>query len=130
MLTTEATLGEQFARSLLAKDWKGVAALLDADVDFRGLTPGRQWEANASSAVIDGVLKQWFEPSDEIYEVLDIASDRVVDRERVVYRARVRNPGGDFVCEQTAYYDTEDNRITNLRILCSGFLPAAGRGHT
>jgi hypothetical protein len=127
MLITDAAVGDRFARSLLAKDWASIAGVLGADIDFRGLTPGRQWEAHTRDEVIDGVFKQWFEPSDEIYEVLDVASDRVVDRGRVVYRARIRNPDGDFVCEQTAYYDTEDDRITKLRILCSGFLPSAGR---
>ncbi|MDQ6850163.1 MAG: hypothetical protein M3070_09380 [Actinomycetota bacterium] len=107
-----------------------MAAVLDDHIDFRGLTPGRQWEATDVGAVIDGVLKQWFEPSDEVYEILAVNCDRVVDRERVVYRARLRNGGGDFVCEQTAYYDTANGRITTLRILCSGFLPAAGRGLT
>ena len=130
MATTMRTLGEQFARSLLAKDWDGVAAVLAPDVDFRGLTPGRPWEGSASAAVIEDVFKQWFEPGDDVYEVLDIASDRVVDRERVVYRARIRNSGGDFVCEQTAYYDSADDRITKLRILCSGFLPSAGRAES
>jgi len=50
------------------------------------------------------------------------------NRQRVVYRFRVRNPGGDYVCEQTAYYDTDEDRITKLRILCSGFVPSGGRG--
>jgi hypothetical protein len=122
-------VGERFARSLLSKDWESMASVLDPAVDFRGLTPSRQWEANLAGTVIDEVFKQWFEPTDEVYEVLSIASDRVVDRERIVYRARLRNPDGDFVCEQTAYYDIQDNRITKLRILCSGFLPAAGRDH-
>jgi hypothetical protein len=39
MLTTETTAGERFARAFLAKDWDGVATLLDPQVDFRGLTP-------------------------------------------------------------------------------------------
>ena len=130
MSTAAATLGEQFARSLLSRDWGGVAGVLDDHVDFRGLTPGRQWEGTEARTVIDGVFKEWFEPSDEVYEILAIDTDRVVDRERVVYRARIRNDGGDFVCEQTAYYDTADNRITKLRILCSGFVPAAGRTGT
>ena len=47
-----------------------------------------------------------------------------VDRHRVVYRFRVRNPDGDHVCEQTAYYDADAGKITKLRILCSGFIPA------
>jgi len=42
----------------------------------------------------------------------------------VVYRFRLRNPDGDYVCEQTAYYDEAKGRITNLRILCTGFLPS------
>jgi hypothetical protein len=40
--------------------------------------------------------------------------------------AAVLDPG----VEQTAYYDTQDNRITKLRILCSGFLPVARRDHS
>jgi hypothetical protein len=72
MQITETTVGERFARAFLAKDWNGVATLLDPHVDFRGLT--------------------------------------------------------DFVCEQTAYYDTDGERIIKLRVLCSGFLPAAERG--
>ena len=126
MLTTGTTLGERFARSLLAKDWTSVAELFDANIEFRALTPGKQWEAHAPDEVIDGILKRWFEPSDQIYAVLAITSDRVVDRGRVVYRARIRNPDGDFVCEQTAYYDTDGDRITRMRILCSGFVPSAG----
>jgi hypothetical protein len=127
MPATDPAVGERFARSLLAKDWASVAGVLGADIDFMGLTPGRQWEAHTRDHVIDGVFQKWFESSDDIYEVLVIETDRVVDRGRVVYRARIRNPDGDFVCEQTAYYDTEGDRITRLRILCSGFLPSAGR---
>ena len=72
----------------------------------------------------ESVLAVWIEPSDDVYEVIDVATDRVVDRWRVVYRFRVRNPSGDFVCEQTAYYHTAGERILKLRVLCSGFLPA------
>jgi hypothetical protein len=38
-------VGERFAISLLARDWEGVKAVLDPAVEFRGLTPGRLWEA-------------------------------------------------------------------------------------
>jgi hypothetical protein len=40
------TLGEQFARALAAKDFGRVAELLDPEVDFRGMTPRRFWEAS------------------------------------------------------------------------------------
>ena len=74
------------------------------------------------------MLTKWIEPSDDVQEVIDVATDRVVDRERVTYRFRVGNADGDFVCEQTAYYDTDAGKIVKLRVLCSGFIPAAGRG--
>ncbi len=128
MLTTGTTAGERFARALLAKDWAVVAAVLDPQVDFRGLTPGRAWEASTAEDLIQQVLSKWLEPSDDVHQVIDIAADRIANRWRVVYRFRVRNPGGDFVCEQTAYYDTDRERIIKLRVLCSGFLPAADRG--
>jgi hypothetical protein len=60
---------------------------------------------------------------DDIYETTDIASDRIADRHRVVYRFRVRRDEDDYVCEQTAYFDEVDGKIVTLRILCSGFLP-------
>ena len=130
MVVEAATLGEMFARALLAKDWDGVVAVLHPDVDLKGLTPGRQWEASSATDAVDDVFSKWFEPGDDVREVLNVDSDRVVDRERVVYRARVDNAGGAFVCEQTAYFDTDGQRITRLRILCSGFIPVSGRARS
>lgn len=34
---------------------------------------------------------------------------------------------GDYVCEQTAYYDIDAEKIVKLRVPCTGFLPSAGR---
>jgi hypothetical protein len=123
-MTQDLSAGERFARSLLAKDWDRVAEVLDPQVDFRGLTPGRPWEATSANEVIEDVLSQWLGPGDDVYEVLDITTDHVLRKGRVAYRFRVRSGGDDFVCEQTAYFDQRDDRITKLRILCSGFLPA------
>jgi hypothetical protein len=121
-----ANEGERFAAAFLAKDWYGVRAVVDPAVDFRGLTPGQVWEAKTSDDLIDRVLRQWVE-RDDIYDVLEVSSGQVVDRQRVAYRFRLRNPSGDYVCEQTAYYDTDAGRITKLRLLCSGPRPSGGR---
>jgi hypothetical protein len=123
-----ANAGERFAAALLAKDWDGVTAVLDPAIDFRGLTPGQPWEAKTPEDLVQHVFSRWFEPSDDIYEVLDISTGQVLDRHRVVYRFRVRNPDGDYLCEQTAYYDADADTITKLRILCSGFLPSGNHG--
>ena len=45
-------LGERFVRALAAKDFTGVAAVLHPEVDFRGMTPGRFWEATGPDQVI------------------------------------------------------------------------------
>lgn len=120
-----ASVGERFVQALLDKDWTRVDSALDPKIDFRALTPGRPWEATTRKDLVEGVFQQWFGPSVEIYEILAISTDRVVGRNRVTYRFRVRNAHGDHVCEQTAYYDEARGRITNLRILCTGFLPSA-----
>lgn len=124
-MSADTTVGERFARALLAKDWDAVAATLDPALDFRGLTPGRTWEAKSAGDAIEQVFNLWLEPTDEVQEVVDVSTDRVAHRDRVIYRFRVRTPGGHYLCEQTAYYDAVDGRIAKLRVLCSGFLAEA-----
>jgi hypothetical protein len=118
-----ADLGKAFAEALARKDVAGVAAVLDPEIDFRGLTPSRSWEASGADAVLELVLSQWFEDSDEIEEVASLDTDAFADRQRVAYRFHVRNPDGSFVVEQQAYYTERDGQITWMRVLCSGFRP-------
>jgi hypothetical protein len=55
-----------------------------------------------------------------------VSGDQITTRNRIVYRFRVRNEGGDYICKQTAYYDEDEDKIRTLRIICSGFLKTAG----
>jgi hypothetical protein len=119
-----ATLGAQFARALAVKDFDRVLELMHPEIDFRGLTPKRNWEASDPDAVISGVLRQWFEDSDEIEALERLESDAFADRERVGYRFRIRNPDGRFLVEQQAYLSARDGRIGWMRVVCSGFRPA------
>ena len=119
------SLGTAFATALAAKDFDAIRDLLHPEIDFRGLTPRRGWEASDPDTVIDGVLRQWFEDSDEIEELLALETDAFADRERVGYRFRVRNPEGLFEVEQQAYIGEVDGRIGWMRVLCSGFRPVA-----
>jgi hypothetical protein len=118
------SLGEQFATALAAKDFDRVRALLHPEVDFRGMTPSRFWEAADRDAVIGDVLHQWFEPSDEIQSLDAVETNAFSDRERVGYRFTVRNPDGLFTVEQQAYLAARDGSIGWMRVLCSGFRPA------
>ena len=118
-----ASLGGDFAAALAAKDFDRIRDLLHPEVDFRGLTPSRVWEAEDAETVIGGVLRQWFEDSDEIEELLQVETDAFADRERVGYRFRVRNPEGLFEVEQQAYVGERDGRIGWMR----SFAPASAR---
>ena len=120
--TTETSAGRRFAEALGAKDFEGIATLLDQAIDFRGLTPRRNWEA-ANPAEVDAILRQWFEPSDRIDEIVEIEEGGISDRGRVAYRFRGENEDGPFVVEQQAYFTEREGRIDWMRILCSGFRP-------
>ena len=122
-MTQDLSAGERFARSFLAKDWSKVAEVLDPEIDFRGLTPGQPWQASSARGLIDDVLSQWLGPDDDVHEIVDVSTDNVLSRGRVAYRFRIRSGGDDYVCEQTAYFDQDGDRIKKLRILCTGFIP-------
>jgi hypothetical protein len=122
------TIGAEFARALAAKDFGQILELMHPEIDFRALTPRRNWEASDPDAVVTTVLRQWFEESDEIEAVERIESDAFADRERIGYRFSGRNPDGPFLVEQQAYLTTRDGRIAWMRVLCSGFRPDTSRG--
>ena len=117
-------LGRAFVDALSRKDFAEMSTqVLDREIDFRGLTPGRSWEASGSRAVIEDVLSQWFEESDHIDEVISVDTGSVADRQHLAYRLRGSNPDGSFVVEQQAYFTERDGRIDWMRVLCSGFRP-------
>jgi ketosteroid isomerase-like protein len=119
-----ASAGERFARALAAKDADALCALLADQVDFQALTPGRHWQAGtARQAVREIILARWFGEGDDITELCSAAAGRVLDREHVAYRVRVRRSGHDYLVEQQAYYLTDGPRITWMRVLCSGYQP-------
>jgi hypothetical protein len=125
----QSRLGAAFAEAFAAKDFEGVAALLHPEVDFRGLTPRRAWEASSARALVDDVLRSWLDDSDVVEEVLEVQTGTVADTERVGYRLRGHNEDGPFIVEQQAYLRERDGRIGWLRVVCSGMRPA-GEGDT
>jgi hypothetical protein len=119
-------LAHRFTAALAAKDAAALRSLFGNEIDFRGLTPGRVWEARTPAALIDDViLGSWFEPSDVIQQVESVQHGHVGTRTRIGYRLRVQNASGAFTVEQQAFCDLTDGKITWLRVLCSGFVPVA-----
>lgn len=122
--TTTPTLGRRYVEALAARDRDALTAVLHPDVDFRGMTPNRVWEAEDPAAVLDIVLGSWFDPSDRVDEIVLVESDAFADREQLRFRFTGHNDDGSFVVEQQAYLSERDERIGWMRVVCSGFRPA------
>jgi hypothetical protein len=119
----EPPLGERFARAVAEKDFATAVALFHPDIDFRGMTPGRIWDAADPETVRRDILPKWYEDQDHIEGVLEVENGSVGDRRRVRYLYAVRNDDGEFLMEQQAYYQVHDGAITWMRVMCSGWRP-------
>jgi hypothetical protein len=124
MEASTTTLGTEFARAFASKDGGRIRELVHPEIDFRGLTPNRNWEASDPDSLVEILFAMWLEDTDEVQSLESVESDSFSDRERVGYRLRVRNPDGAHVVEQQAYIGVRDGRIDWMRVVCSGFRPA------
>ena len=117
-------VGRRFAEAIAGKNEAALRGLLADDVDFKGLTPRRFWEAASPDEVTEMVFGNWFEEQDRIdaVTVLDEGDD-VGDTHRVAYRFDLTTPDGPRVVEQQAYYRDQDDRLVYVRLVCSGFRP-------
>ena len=116
--------GERFARAVAARDAAALAATLADGIDFQALTPGRHWQGFSPRQVAEEiVLGMWFGPGAAITGV-DVTTGEVGGRQHVAYRLRVTRDGREYLVEQQAYYDTEGDQISWMRVLCAGYQPA------
>jgi hypothetical protein len=116
------SLGLRLARALADKDEAALRGVLADEVDFRGLTPGRAWEAGSPDGVVDIALGHWFQDKDRIVAEEVTEGSPVGDTARVSYRFDIDNPDGAHVVEQQVYYRGTD-RIDYARVVCSGYRP-------
>ena len=121
--SSASALGTRFVDAVAAHDADGLAAVLHPQVDFRGMTPSRVWEAADPAGVLDIVLGHWFDAPDRIAEIVLVEGDAFADREQLRFRFRGENDDGPFVVEQQAYIEERDGRIGWMRVVCSGFRP-------
>jgi hypothetical protein len=120
---TDRTLGARLAYAIAAKNSDALRDLFSTPVTFRAVTPRRFWDAETPPELTDIVLGSWFGPDKIVTEVSSIDVDTVGDLAKVSYRLAVDLESGPSVIEQVAYYTEQDGRITQLRLVCSGFRP-------
>lgn len=117
------------AYAIAAKDARALRALFSTPVTFRGVTPRRFWDAETPVGVADIALGSWFGPDKTITEVTSIETDTVGDVDKVSYRMAVDLESGPSIIEQVAYYRERHGRITEMRLVCSGFRPTDRAQH-
>lgn len=113
--------GRRFVEAIAERDRPALRAVLGEELDFKGLTPGRFWEAETATGLGEIVFDQWFEETDRVTAVTRVDEGEIADTSRVGYQFELQCPDGPYLVEQQAYYRTLDDRIVHLRIVCSGF---------
>ncbi|HEY7439033.1 MAG TPA: hypothetical protein VIC35_06510 [Acidimicrobiia bacterium] len=119
------SIGEQFADALSRKDAAELKALLQPGLDFRAMTPRKFWESDDPAVIVDDImLGTWFDPTNEITSLAQVETGSVGSRNRVAYRLEVVNGDGVHHVEQQCYFEVENGKISWLRIMCAGYVPA------
>jgi hypothetical protein len=117
---------EAFIRALSAKDVNAVRSTLAPEVRFRGLTPNDEWEAHSPDEAATILFGSWFEEPDKITDLVSYDVRDVSGRVSFRYCFRVQNPDGKFIVEQQGYASlTDDGRIGDMSVVCSGFRAVA-----
>ena len=117
-----STLGESFISSLRAQEFSRLEAIFGPQTRFRALVPSRLCEGSTAGEAA-AWLRRWFGDADEI-QVLQATASRVFDRLYMNYRLRVHDViNGWRVIEQQVYASVQEDQITDLWLICSGFRP-------
>ena len=93
---------------------------LSKDIVFTAASPGRTWHGIGFKEA-KKALQDFFSPDEIITRVIRVEHFDLPGRYRVSYRLQGEKKNeGPFEYEHQAYYQMEDQRISRLRILCSG----------
>jgi hypothetical protein len=113
-----------FVDAVVRRDFPRAQSFLHPDVDFRGMTPNRIWEADGP-ADVENVLRTWLDDPEENVERIDaLETAEIQDTVRTGWLVHATGADGPFVFEQQVYARENDGRVDWLRIMCSGPRPA------
>ena len=109
-----------FADAIVARDFARATSLLHPEIDFRGMTPNRIWEAE-DPAGVENVLRTWLDDPDEDVEHLSPTDPASIESmTRIGWTVRITDAEGPQIFEQQAYVRERDGQIGWLRVMCSG----------
>ena len=113
-------LGLQFVRAIAENNFEAFKELFSDDIVFTAATPGKTWHAIGRTET-EKNLRGFFTAEEKISEVFSVNHYLLPGRARISYIFRGHEKGfGPFEYEHQAYYQIDKNKISHLRILCSG----------
>jgi hypothetical protein len=115
------SLGERFIQALVERTPDHLERCLADGVRFRALTPNHVW-AHFGTAAVTSAAREWFGNARSL-TIMHQEVNHVGDRLSLRYRLRVEEAMGTSVCEQHAYCVMENDVITDISLVCSGFIP-------
>ena len=119
--SSASDLGQGLVTALAQRDFPRLANTLTPDVRMRALIPPGPIEVSGAEAA--AAFSAWFGDAEEL-ELVRSGSDTIADRLHVFYRLRVKRPGDvRKIVEQHLLCALDDDRISALDLVCSGFRP-------
>src|ERR1700730_7934326 len=118
----DQTTPDLFVAALSLRDFERFADCLAPSAEARMLLP-RGPEVRSGRHEIARRFEGWFAHASD-FEVLDSSHEQFGRRHRLSWRFRMSRDGqAPEVIEQVAFVDPGPDGITEIALLCSGFLP-------
>ncbi len=118
----DTAVGHELLAGIAASDYGRIEACFAPDAELRALTP-HQLREERGPAAIGQRYHEWLGSLDE-FEVIDSDAVAIVDRIRIRYRFRGRDPAkGWQENEHTTYAEVAGGLIVKLNLSCAGFRP-------
>jgi SnoaL-like domain len=132
-MSTQRSSASELAKGLITalaqRDFPQLANTLTPDVRMRALIPPGPVEVLGAEAVA-AKFSSWFADAEEL-ELVRSGSGTVADRLHVFYRLHVKKPGDlRKIVEQHLLCEVDDDRISALDLVCSGFRPDGTGAHS
>jgi hypothetical protein len=113
-------VGMKFVQSVASNDFKHLAELFTENIVFTAASPGDTWHGEGLQDTLTE-LRDFFSPDEVITKIVSVEHQELPGRSRISYRLQGNEKElGSFEYEHQAYYQMEINRISRLRVLCSG----------
>ena len=128
MPATQTDAVTAFVDAVVARDFARARRLLHPEVDFRGMTPSRIWEAEGP-ADVENALRMWLDnPARDVERVDALETGEIQDTVRTGWVVQGTGADGPFVFEQQVDARERDGRVEWLRVMCTGPRPAGHGG--